>query len=146
MFLSCLTFAERFRSIKDAMLLWVLVAKSQCKRQTQTLRKHATHNHPEPRLSIKPSSTSAIFVLRLMSPSKDCNRYGIMVPQRHARPSTKQRSQRTILKSTMSPAASSRTHEPAQQNAVRNSSPPQNEQDVWGESGSIVGSSSSHEQ
>ena len=87
-----------------------------------------------------------MLVLSSMSPARGCNRYGSMDPHRHARPSTKQRSQIRILESSGLVAAPSRTQESVQQKTARNNSPPQNEQGGGGEVSFIIGSRSSREQ
>ena len=121
---------ERFCGVENAVFSRILVTETQYKWSTCTSPTDITHTFPGPTSSTKPSSRSAILVLRLTSPSKGCNLHGVIDPQRHTWPSTTQRLQRTILEPAVSMAAPSRTHEPAQRNAVRNISPPQNEHGV----------------
>lgn len=104
-----------------------------------------TYNCEHPSSSPK-SRRSAMLLLSSVSSSRGCNRYGFMTPQRHARPSTKQRLQTRILKSAADPLGSSslsHMQELVQQKAVWNNSPPQNEQLEDAVVGSIRGNRSS---
>ena len=125
--------------------LWLLEAtsdRSVIPILTQTLG--TTHSDGDTPWLVEPKrvATSSLSWIR---PARGCNRYGAMDPQRHARPSAKQRLQIRNLKFTGPLATPSGAQEPLQQKTVRDSSPPQNEQGGGGVS-SIKGRLSSSEQ